>query len=105
MLLAGDAIAQERDGVALLPLRSRGLQPKEQARIEQKVVSGWKSARADVVEPNELLARIARDDRRRGALQDARRFRSEGVEKYLGLDRAGARERFDRALALYRDNF
>ncbi len=103
--MSAQARAQERDGVALLPLKSRGLQPQEQKRVEQRVVAGWKSERADVVEPDALLARLTRDERRRAALAEARKLRAEGVERYLGLDRAGARERFDRALALYRDNF
>lgn len=105
LFLSAEAGAQERDGVALLPLRSRGLPPAEQKRVAQKVIAGLESARPDVVAPDELFARLSRDDRRRAALLDAKRLRAEGVERYLGLDRTAARERLDRALTLYRENF
>ena len=88
--------------IAILPLRSRGLQPGEQRRIQQKVVSGARGGRVEVVAPEELLARLGT---RRAPIDEARRHTDDGVARYRKLDRAGARERFDRAVNLYRASF
>lgn len=88
--------------IAVLPLRSRGLQPAEQRRIQQKVVSGVRGGRMEVVPPEDLLARLGT---RRAPIDEARRLTEDGVARYRKLDRAGARERLDRAVNLYRASF
>jgi hypothetical protein len=101
------AVAQspEPGGVAVLPLRSRGLSVAEHRRIAGRVASSFKQARADVLGPEELGARLARDERRRSAIEEARRLVADGAEKSLNMESSAAIASYDRALALWRDNF
>jgi hypothetical protein len=100
------AAAPEPGGlIVVLPLRSRGLTAPEHKRVASKVTASFRDVRAEVISPEEIGARLARDERHRTALDDARRFTADGVEKSQHLDHGAALERFDRALALYRDHF
>lgn len=105
--LAAPALAQPAasaggSSIAVLPLRSRGLQPGEQRRIQQKVVAGYRGGRVEVIAPEELLGRLGT---RRAPIDEARRLTEDGVARYRKLDRAGAREHLDRAVSLYRASF
>lgn len=99
------AVAQPGEGVALLPLRSRGLSPAEHRRIAGRVTASFKQSRGDVIGPDELGARIAKDERRRGAIEEARRLVAEGAERSLNMESAAAIAAYDRALLLWRENF
>lgn len=90
--------------LAVTPLRSRGLLAAEHRRVEQRIVAGYRAARMQVLTPEELTVRFARDARVRAALEEARRSTDEGVDRYRRLDRQGARERFDRAVSLFQSH-
>lgn len=92
-------------GVAVLPLRARGLTPAEFRRLQSRVATAFKDTRADVLGPEEIAARLGRDEKHRTALEEARRLSGEGQEKSRSLEHREALERYDRAIALYRDHF
>lgn len=92
-------------GVAVLPLRSRGLTASEHRRIAQRLTASFKQARQDVIGPEEFAARLSRDARRSGALSDARKLVAEGAERSLNLESAAAISAYDRALGIWRENF
>lgn len=106
LLAAPGAFAQPAvvdGGIAVLPLKSRGLSPMEHKRLGQRVTAAFRGARADVVSPEDLAARLLRDERRRAQLEEARRLIADGAEKSLNLESAAAIASFDRALALLRE--
>lgn len=92
-------------GIALLPLRSRGLSPAEHRRIAMRVAASYRQSRQDVIAPEDLGARLSRDERRRSALEEARKLVAEGAEKSLNMESAAAVSAYDRALAIWRENF
>lgn len=104
-LLSSPAIAQPGEGVALLPLRSRGLSPGEHRRISARVAASFKQSRSDVIGPDELAARLAKDERRRAAIEEARRLTAEGAEKSLNMESGAAIAAYDRAIAIWLQNF
>lgn len=91
--------------MAILPLRSRGLSPAEHKRIAARLATGFRRIRPDAVAPEDLAARLFRDERRRAALQEARHRLAEGTERSLNVETAAALAAYDRALQLYRENF
>ena len=107
-LPARDAGAQPREesgGIAVLPLRSRGLSPAEHQRIETRLAASFRQSRPDVVGPEDIRPRLARDERRRAAFEEARRLVAEGASRSLNLESAAAIAAWDRAIAIWRENF
>jgi len=102
------AVAQPAEGgsgIALLPLRSRGLSQTEHRRIAMRVAASYRQSRQDVIAPEDLAARLSRDANRRGALEEAKKLVAEGAEKSLNLENAAAMSAYDRAIAIWRENF
>ena len=97
--------AAEPGGIAILPLRSRGLTPAEHKRVQSKIATAFRDLRPDVLGPEEIAARLSRDDRQRAAFDEAKKLSGEGEEKSRALEHRDALERYDRAIALYRDHF
>lgn len=90
-------------GIAVLPLRSRGLSPAEHKRLGQRVTAAFKQVRGDVIAPEDLPARLMRDERRRAHHEEARRLVAEGAERSLNLESAAAIAAFDRAISILRE--
>lgn len=103
--LPAAAQPSEAGGVAVLPLRSRGISVAEHRKIAARLSASFEEVRQDVVKPEDLAARLVRDERRRGALEEARTLVAEGAERSLNLESAAAISAYDRALALWRENF
>ena len=97
--------AESGSGIALLPMRSRGLSQSEHRRIAMRVAASYRQSRQDVIAPEDLAARLSRDANRRGALEEARKLVAEGAEKSLNMESAAAMSAYDRAIAIWRDNF
>lgn len=92
-------------GVAVLPPRARGLTPVEYRRLEAGLAATFHELRSDVVDPDDIAARLARDERQRAALVEARRLTAEGMEKARALEHAAAIDRYDRAVQTFREHF
>src|SRR5438445_10692914 len=106
LILLAPAVARaEEPGLVVLPVRSRGLNPAEQRRVTARVLAGYRAARPDVLGPDEILGRLARDERHKAAIDEARRATQDGADRYRNLDFIGAAERFSRALQLYHDHY
>src|SRR3954465_8542723 len=92
-------------GMGARPLRARGLTAPEVKRLQSRVTAAFRDTRADILGPDEIAARLSRDERYRSALIDAARLSNEGQEKSRSLEQREALERYDHAVALYRDHF
>ena len=104
LVAAAPAFAVET--IAVMPLRARGLTPAEYRRVQGRVSAAFREGRGagEVILPDEIAARLGRDERRRAALEDARRISSEAQERSRALEHREAIDRYDRAISISRDH-